>query len=305
MCNQAIMIDPLSYWYDLQQIIKKELKTKLKDSALQAQDYYEFARMLRDFLSELKKEDVKYPHELMDNTTGEWKEFTYQMKIPINYYDVIHQKKILNRFSIYTPNSLLIIYEGATEDTVIRQIFQSLGINEKSEGIILFDAEGKGNIKKNLNFLAKQARDDGLDLFIILDGESESNKTISDLIDKGYLDSKMFKIWEKDFEYDNFTQEKVVEKTNDLLKKNSYEYTISMDEVNNTIGNKMLMKAISDLIYTKYGKIMDDIISKSELGKLLILERSKEIILEKDWQPKLPIEKTLEQLFKKYPQIMG
>jgi hypothetical protein len=63
MCSNAVSTDPLSHWYDLSQIIKKELKNRLQDKALLAQDYYEFSRMLKDFLSDLKNEDVKYTNE--------------------------------------------------------------------------------------------------------------------------------------------------------------------------------------------------------------------------------------------------
>jgi hypothetical protein len=54
VCLHATSNDPLFHWYYLLQILKNDLKIKLKGSALFVQDYYEFAKMLKDFLSEIK-----------------------------------------------------------------------------------------------------------------------------------------------------------------------------------------------------------------------------------------------------------
>ena len=127
MCSNAASTDRLSQWYDLSQIIKKELKNLLQDKALLAQDYYEFSRILRDFLSDLMDDDIKYAHELMDTTSGKWKEFAYGLTLPIDYNNTIHQKNIRDRFMIYRPNTIFLVYEGDTEDTVIRRNLSNPG----------------------------------------------------------------------------------------------------------------------------------------------------------------------------------
>lgn len=63
---------------------------------------------------------------------------------------------------IFRPNTIFLVYEGDTEDTVIRSIFQTHGINEKREGVVLFSADGKGNIKKDLNLLTRQLKKNGI-----------------------------------------------------------------------------------------------------------------------------------------------
>ena len=305
ICSSAISTDPLSHWYDLTQIIKKELKNRLQDNALLAQDYYEFARTLKDFLSDLKGEDVKYSHELMDNTSGKWKEFTYGLTLPIEYNNTIHQKNILDRFMIYRPNTIFLVYEGATEDAVIRAIFQTQGINEKREGIVLFPAYGKGNIKKNLDLLARQLKEDGIDLFVILDGEPDCQGIIDRLIEKGLLQDDMYKIWQNDFESANFGVDLVIEKINDFFYERNLNYSLSMSETENNIGNKMLMTAISDIFYQKYKVKFDNVVSKKVLGEKLISQRVQKMKLDKEWKSELPLEDILFKLFKKYPRVMG
>lgn len=287
------------------QIIKKVLKDKLQVSASLAQDYYEFARMLKDFLSDLKDEDIKYTHELMDNTSGKWKEFTYGLALPIDYNNTIHQKKIRDRFMTYRPNTIFLVYEGDTEDVVIRSIFQTQVINEKREGIVLFSGEGKGNIKKNLKLLARQLKEDGIDLFVILDGEPDAQGIINRLIEKGLLQEDMYKIWKNDFEYDNFGVDLVVKEINGIFNERNLDYVLITSEVKNDMSNKMLMTAISDIFYQRYKVKFDDVISKKVLGQKLIAHRVEKMKLDKQWKSELPLEDILFKLFKKYPRVMG
>lgn len=305
MCWDAVIKDPLSHWYDLLQIIKKELRDKLQGSALLAQDYYALARMLKDFLSDLKDEDVKYAHELMDNTSGKWKEFTYGLTLPIDYNNILHQKNIRDRFMIYRPNTIFLVYEGDTEDTVIRSIFQNQVINEKIEGIVLFSAHGKGNIKKNLNLLARQLKEDSIDLFVILDGEPDSQGIVNRLIGNGLLQPDMYKIWQNDFEFDNFGVTLVVKEINNIFDEHSLNYNLSSSEVKDNMGNKMLMTAISDIFHQRYLVKFDDVVSKKVLGEKLISQRIEKMKSEKQWKSELPVEDILFKLFKKYPRVMG
>lgn len=305
MCTSAVSIDPLSHWYDLMQLIKKELRNRLQGSALLAQDYYEFARMLKDFLSDLKNEDVKYTNELMDNTSGKWKEFTYGLTLPIEYDNTLHQKGIRDRFMIYRPNTVFLVYEGDTEDVVIRSIFQTQAINEKREGIVLFSAGGKGKIKKNLNLLARQLKEDNIDLFVILDGEPDCQGIIDRLIENGLLQADMYKIWQNDFESDNFGVDLVIKKINEIFNEHNLNYTLSISEVHNNIGNKMLMTAISDIFFQKYKVKFDDVVSKKVLGEKLISQRIEKMKLDKEWKSESPLEDVILKLFKKYPRVMG
>jgi len=253
ICMHATSNDPLFQYYDLLQIIKKELKIKLKGTALLVQDYYEFARMLRKFLSEIKNEVVEYPIELMNNTKGKWKEYVYKTELPLDYSNPFHQKSILDRFLNFRPNSLIIVCEGETEGIAIKSIFESMGINNKEKGLIILDAKGKGNIKNPL-LLAMIAQENFMDIYIILDGEPDSQTIIQNMIDKKILQNDMYTIWEKDFEYDNFGTEKVLNEINKIFKENNKDYEITITEVNHELNNKVLMKAIKDIFYKKYNK---------------------------------------------------
>ena len=138
---------------------------------------------------------------------------------------------------------------------------------KKKRGYGRFSADGKGNIKKNLNLLARQLKEDGIDLFVILDGEPDSHGIINRLIEKGLLQSGMYRIWQNDFEWDNFGIDLVVEEVNNIFNEHNLNYILSSSEVKDNLGNKMLMTAISDIFYQKYKVKFDDVVSKKVLEK--------------------------------------
>ena len=124
------------------------------------------------------------------------------------------------------------------------------------------------------------------------------------MIDKEILQKDMYKIWEKDFEYDNFGTNKIVDEINLMFKEKNYNYEITIEEVNNELNNKVLKKAIKDVFHNKYNKKFDDFIKTPDISKRLIKDRI--YTIRKDgWNPQLPLEEVLEYLFNKYPEILG
>jgi hypothetical protein len=119
----------------------------------------------------------------------------------------------------------------------------------------------------------------------------------------------MFTKWNKDFEYDNFGSNSVVDTVNQELKSKGLN-PIPLKEVEDKMNNMkkgVLMKALSDIIW-KYneGTKPEDVISKKELARRLIApwieEIQKEFYTNGKWERKLPIEKIIDKLFQKFPR---
>jgi hypothetical protein len=145
-----------------------------------------------------------------------------------------------------------------------------------------------------------------IELFLILDNDEDA-KHIQDQL-KNFIKSENIKIWKKDFEYDNFGPEIILNELNDILKGKGFR-KISKEEVSDLLNKsaKVLMNAISNKVYQENGVKLHEVFSKRELAEKLISARSVEIEKERfegdGWKPKLPIEIVLNEIFHKFPSV--
>lgn len=298
-------VDPLSRWYVLQRIIKTSMKMRLKGPALHAQHCYQLARLLSYFIYELTGEKMYEPDDIMDgNRHGEWKNRVYGD--PFDYTTKKTQKRILDTFLVDRPFRAGIIFEGDTERVVIESILDALRIDKERDGFFLHNAKGQKNIVHNLKSLYDISRMEDIELFLILDNDEEA-KHIQDQL-KNFIKSENIKIWQKDFEYDNFGPEIILNELNDILKAKGFR-KISKEEVSDLLNksNKVLMNVISNIVYQENGVKLHELFSKRELAEKLISARSVEIEKERfegdGWKPKLPIEIVLNEIFQKFPSV--
>jgi hypothetical protein len=317
LCKLGYNIDPLSSWFPLLQLIDESQKQKLKEHAFLAQQYYKLARMVSLFLYDLTKKRMSDPDDSIHESNIELKREVYGKRF--SYYNNTIKRKILDHYLIDRDFRIALIYEGETEDLVIRSIFNVLGVDSERDGIFLYCARGQGNMKsKSLRGLIEMARKYSAEPFLLLDWDGIYQNLMRSY-KKGrmnkdwYIKQKMRHIWEKDFEYDNFGIDRVLGIVNPLLRKNTYlEIRKSDVEKELQYPQMVLMKAIDKIIRrnnpnTKNNKL-DSLISKRQIAKILITPRIKEIRYEQDsgeWIPSLPIEKVLSRIFYMIPKIYG
>ena|SRR4029078_3408063 len=100
-----------------------------------------------------------------------------------------------------------------------------------------------------------------------------------------------------------------VEGVNKILRIKGYK-EISLSEVDFRLSNnqEVLMKIISDTTRRENNKRLEDIVSKKNLAETLmenrLIEIEKERNDEKGWEPKLPIELVLKNIFRKIPRSL-
>jgi hypothetical protein len=263
--------------------------------------------MVALFLYDLTKERMPDPDDQMDGSGGTWKPQVYGE--PFDYKNKQSQKRILDNYLVNRPYRIALIYEGDTEDFVIRSIFDALYVDHNKDGIFLHNAQGQGNIQHYMNSFAPLAKADEIEIILILDRDMKWQEIVEDFKRQRFIKDNMYHIWQKDFESDNFELGQVLDVVNTILKEKNQKVIRKEDVIqkmsNPTVG---LMKAVSDVVWNVNQYMFGDLVSKVDLAKKLIESRLAEIRRERDnegWKPILPTEHLLYKIFDIIPRVIG
>lgn len=297
-------LDPINKWNPFPEIIKRGKRRKLKGKALLAQDFFEALQTLSLFIKDLTGNSMPSPYDSGQWNTG-WKEMVYGEP-----YDVKSEKtinRILSDFLTKRPIICSIIYEGETEDRVIRAIMKSVDVYDpEKQGIHLYNTEGSGNMnQKNLDGYIMRANLAENDVYVIIDKDAE--KLLKKHLDNDNIKHENCIIWNNDFEVDNFGIDIVIEKINSVLIKNGNN-SITTNEVKKEMKQKALFNAISSVVYKNQRIELTKLITKPELAMGILDPRIKNIRKEyndKGWVPVYPIEKELKRILCTIPQYLG
>jgi hypothetical protein len=114
------------------------------------------------------------------------------------------------------------------------------------------NAKGQKNIVYNLKSLYDISKLEEIEMFLILDNDEDANRIQDQL--KNFIKQENIKIWERDFEYDNFGPNIVISELNDVLEAKGF-HQISKESVSDLLrkSNKVLMNIISTIVYQKNG----------------------------------------------------
>lgn len=298
---QASFIDPIKNFYMIFHLIPYRKKLKLSGKALLAQDYYEFVGVLNLFLKDLTSEDQLEPDDIIDAGRGSWKKEFYGD--PFDYSDPVIRRRIVENYIGNSMPKLLLLLEGDTEEEAIPIIANSMGFYLKARGVEIYNYEGTGGIKgQNIRGTFDTAKKHSTLCYLISDNDERAQGYIEDLIRERLLEIDCYRIWESEFEEDNFGIDKVLDKINKALEENGLN-KIEKNQVKDEMGRgKFLMKSLEDVFWKMYHYDLYLIISKRKLGILLGLERAQEIqeeIRKEIYEPKLEIEKILIEIAKK------
>ena len=129
----------------------------------------------------------------------------------------------------------------------------------------------------------------------------------------GYTKEIIIRIWDRNFESENFDIDFVIEKINHLLEVGGYNKVKkeNIEKRMRTSGDALISAATKEIGLLNHQKFSgskkaSDTISKPDLAKLLIQERLKEIQIKDDpvWNAKLPIEVELKKAFELIPRYL-
>ena len=302
---QAHFIDPMSRWYPLIRLVPFTKKEKLKGKALLAQDYYEIVGILNFFLRDSTKEEQPDPDDIVDGRRGEWKDGYYGKKF--DYKDPDIRKRIISDYLNVPIPKVVLLIEGDTEETVIDILMNAFGIVPENEGIAIHNFEGTGGITPfNAGATLQIAKSQNVARYLIIDNDPGAEELVKELSERlKLLDDDCYRIWEKDFEYDNFGPDAVVETVNERLVGNGLA-PIETNEVDDRIANhpeEKLWKAMNNTCWMKNKVKLDDVISKTSLARTLSMKRAEEIrqeIKNDKYKPKWKIEEEIVKIYEKF-----
>lgn len=302
---QASFRDPIERWYPLVRLMPFGQKEKLKGKALLAQDYYEIVGILNLFLLDLTDEEQPDPDDLVDGRRGKWKDKYYGRKF--SYKDQDIQKKIISdHLNVPIPRVVLLI-EGDSEEMAIGILMNALGIVPENKGIAIHNFEGTGGISPfNAEAVLRIAKSQKVGRYLIVDNDPKAEELVNELSERlGLLEDDCYRIWERDFEYDNFGMELVAETVNEkLLERNLMP--VEMGEIRDRMEHhpeERLWNVVHDICWVKNGIEISDIFSKTSLARELSLKRAEEILKETKsgkYKPKWRIEEEITKIYKKF-----
>ena len=297
---QGMMKDPIRDWYLLRRIVSVDKRRKLRGYALLAEEYYKMTYMLNMLLKDITGEEQPEPDDIVDGRGGTWKKQIYGE--PFSYECEEIKRRIIEDFIEISILKAYLMCEGDTEEVVIKQILSALGESPEALGIQIYPFGGIGELEGGkVRLLLQSAKRNSIPVFLIVDNEGRVRESIDSLVREGLLERNNVKIWNGDFEQDNFGIEYTVNVVNKELEKWGIE-KIDVDEVKREMvsGKKNLMRALRDVYGKKMYADIYDIVKKTELAIKLIQPRIKEIneeLKSNRYECKLPIERVIRKIY--------
>lgn len=299
---QAAFIDPLRSWYILVHHIPYSKREKLKGDALLAQDCYEITEMLGRFLTDLTGEKQLGADDLLDGRRGKWKKEWYGREVDYKSREVL--QKVLTEYGINPQDRLLLIVEGPTEYEAVPRIAQAMGFGLGLLRIRILPLGGAGEIvrkrsEKLLEYLALAPS--ATIPYIILDNHPNVKKTLETLKTLKLIRPEHYRVWEREFEEDNFSDEEVLQQVVQQAKKRDFDLKISTEMIEKERQDKRKRgKLVPHLtkILQKIAHSFGYEIDKPELGKALAKIVANRIEKQERYTPSTEIEKEILKIVK-------
>ncbi len=258
---EASKDDPLDRWSDLVQFVRKSKKEKLKDAALLAQTWRVLGRIINlfhrdltgDFISVYRK-DIKT------------KERIYGQGIPQN--NLAFLEYVSNEFGVNPRPKLFLFVEGDGEiEHFPRLAIELFGISfaeiriqiQNLHGVSGFEGGRRVDKYGALEKLIEYYHDKQTIAFFILDKEGRVEQVKQRLITKASKDhpnrtvtkDEYIKLWDKNVEFDNFTNEEIAEAMTKLSKE-QYQFTEQeIEDCRNRFGQRGKGDTLSKLYRDK------------------------------------------------------
>lgn len=267
--------DPLKNWYLLVRHANYYKRQKLMGDALFAQDCYEIVEVLGLFLEHLSGEPQYGPEDLFDVKHGEWKKEFYGEEVDFVNRDVL--RKIAYEYGLDYDYRMLLFLEGDTEVHAIPTIADAMGISFARLGIRLEKLGGYSEIKpKRIEKLLQYARSNKIMVYIIIDNHEHSKRYAKELIVRKDLpvEEGRVRIWDIDFEEDNFTIKELIEATTRAASRDDISITLTKEVVEKK-RERFPKTGIGDLLLIICEEQTYSL-SKADLGKelgLMVAER--------------------------------
>jgi hypothetical protein len=223
-------IDPLSDWFLLVRHMRYEKRNKLTGKALFAQDYYDRAYILKHLLEELGETNVPEPDDVMDTNEGKWKIRIYGQMVDYSSREVL--RKILDEFGLDRNHRIHLFIEDESNLEATKIIATAMRLDLQAEGIHIEGLAGSSDFY-NPTFVNRlmYIRGEGATPYLIVDNENKSHDQKMKLEKRGLLDKDCSRIWEGEFESDNWTDEELISQLTVMAGEEGASIEISVDDL--------------------------------------------------------------------------
>lgn len=227
---RGMFIDPLQRWWLLVDQTRWAVKQRLRGDARMALDYYEAARVVRGWHSQLSAEALPDIDELGDpEQAREAKRRLFgDAQVRNNRAALV---PLLDDYGLY-PWRVQLIVEGPSERNLLGELLRSRGHTFASLGILVIALGGAG-VPKRTEELLDVVRPYANTYFLVFDNEGNITKLIEELQRRRTIDVSDVHRWASDLEADNFTVEELCDVVEAHIKtKDSWpEFTLDRAEI--------------------------------------------------------------------------
>jgi hypothetical protein len=277
LAAKAKSVDPLAKWYLLVKNTKYSKRKKLSGAALLAQDLYEMVDVIGLFLEDLTGKRPLDADDMFGGFHGEWKKEFYG---GTDFENREILRKLVYEYGLDYDYKVLLFLEGDTELHAIPKIANAMGFSFANLGIRIEKLGGYTEIKpERITKLLKYSYNTGVKNYIIIDNHKHTKKFLDKLIDARNLGVTKgnTKVWNIDFEKDNFSVKDLIAATTRLAEKAGINLEITPKMVENA-QNKKPEVGIANILINMCEE-QEFVLKKSDLGDelgLLIAERIRE-----------------------------
>jgi len=194
-----------------------------------------------------------------------------------------------------------LIVEGPTENEAIPKIAEAMGVNFDQFGIRVFPLRGAGEVApKRIEKLLEYLVADVTTPYIILDNDQNVEQNLKRLEAANWIPHNQYRIWKKEFEEDNFSDEEVLQQVIQQAKERDFDLKISPEMIEQERQAKqregkpiLYLTKILEKLTNAFGYKID----KPELGKALGKILAERIKNQKEYAPTTEIEKEILKIF--------
>jgi hypothetical protein len=264
---------PISAWRELIDFVDTEQRNKLKDEALLAETYCVIAKMLNLFHKELTGE-LLYSEGIFSSPEKihNWREVFPD--------DFQYMEFVVNEYGLNPKPKLILFVEGESEFVEIPKLVKSLFGKSLTDYRILIN-----NLNSIGEFVGKKSKtseelkierfidyfhDAQTIVYFIIDDENNAKQVKDILVRKKsqYADKKtitkeeFFKVWVKNIEFDNFTDEEIAQAMTRLCENRYIFQASEVKSSRDSFGTKELI-TLTDLYKEKsnYGLNKPELLS--------------------------------------------
>jgi hypothetical protein len=288
--------DPIANWYMLFRSIRYSKKVMLTGKALRALDHYEYISLLNFFLKDVTGELQPEPDDIVDGSGGSWKKKIYGEEFDLDRVET--RNKIMDEFFVPGEGLITKLYlfvEGRSEYECIPSLCHAI-LWPLETDTMLKSLGGIGGLK-HLKHALEIAKREKAKAYVIVDPHPGTKEGIDDLVRERLLEPQAFKIWTRNFEDDNFSQDDMLAMVNEILSDQML--SISREDVSSLEArDRSHWDTLRDAFRRKYGFPLEDRVNKPDLARRLLQLRLKEIrqeVATNQYKPRLEIEKVLRQ----------